>query len=62
MSANLIQSYSRSDCEVVLQTVFDEVYLSLEQAIPCGLITNELVSNSLKYAFPDRAQGIITLT
>ena len=61
LSANLIQSYSRSDCEVVLQTVFDEVYLSLEQAIPCGLITNELVSNSLKYAFPDRAQGIITL-
>ena len=61
LSANLIQSYSRNDCEVVLQTVFDEVYLSLEQAIPCGLITNELVSNSLKYAFPDRAQGIITL-
>ena len=61
LSANLIQSYSRSDCEVVLQTVFDEVYLSLEQAIPCGLITNELVSNSLKYAFPDRTQGTITL-
>ena len=61
LSANLIQSYSRSDCEVVLQTVFDEVYLSLEQAIPCGLITNELVSNSLKYAFPDRPQGTITL-
>ena len=61
LSANLIQSYSRSDCEVVLQTVFDEVYLSLEQAIPCGLITNELVSNSLKYAFPDRVQGTITL-
>ena len=61
LSANLIQSYSRSGCEVVLQTVFDEVYLSLEQAIPCGLITNELVSNSLKYAFPDRAQGTITL-
>ena len=61
LSANLIQSYSRSDCEVVLQTVFDEVYLSLEQAIPCGLITNELVSNSLKYGFPDRSQGVITL-
>ena len=61
LSANLIQSYSRNDCEVVLQTVFDEVYLSLEQAIPCGLITNELVSNSLKYAFPDRPQGTITL-
>ena len=61
LSANLVQSYSRTDCHVVLQTVFDEVYLSLEQAIPCGLITNELVSNALKYAFPDMGQGTITL-
>ena len=37
------------------------MYLSLEQAIPCGLITNELVSNALKYAFPDMGQGTITL-
>ena len=61
LSANLVQSYSRTDCHVALQTVFDEVYLSLEQAIPCGLITNELVSNALKYAFPGMDQGTITL-
>lgn len=61
LCANLIQSYSRSGCEVVLQTVFDEVYLSLDLAIPCGLITNELVSNSLKYAFVGKEQGTITL-
>ena len=36
------------------------VRFSLDQAIPCGLILNELISNSLKYAFPaDRGGEII---
>jgi PAS domain S-box-containing protein len=61
LSANLVQSYSRSGCDVTLQTVFDEVFLSLDQAIPCGLITNELVTNALKYAFPNRECGVITV-
>jgi PAS domain S-box-containing protein len=36
-----------------------EVYLSLKQAIPCALIVNELITNSLKYAFADRKHGKI---
>ena len=31
--------------------------LDIDQAIPCGLIVNELVSNALKHAFPDRRHG-----
>lgn len=58
---NLIQSYAPKDCEIILHTEFDSIYLNLDQAIPCGLILNELVSNALKYAFPDRDKGNLTL-
>jgi two-component sensor histidine kinase len=36
--------------------------LSIDRAIPCGLIMNELISNSLKHAFPDNRDGQITVS
>jgi two-component sensor histidine kinase len=44
-----------------LKTDFDQIYLNLDQAIPCGLIINELVSNATKYAFKDKPKGVILL-
>lgn len=38
-----------------------EVSLGLDTALPCGLIINELVSNSLKYAFPDDRDGCVSI-
>ena len=61
LSTNLIHSYSTPDCEVTLQSAFEDVYLTLDQAIPSGLIVNELVSNSLKYAFKGRKRGVVFL-
>jgi two-component sensor histidine kinase len=49
---SLFDSYSVDADNVRLVTEIDDVTLDLDQAIPCGLMVNELVSNSLKYAFP----------
>jgi len=38
--------------QVEIQIQVDDVTLEIEQAIPCGLMVNELLSNAVKYAFP----------
>ncbi len=52
LSSNLFRSYSAG--RVNLRTQVDDILLGIDTAIPCGLIINELVSNSLKHAFPEK--------
>ncbi|MCC5929212.1 MAG: tetratricopeptide repeat protein [Cyclobacteriaceae bacterium] len=40
----------------------ESLELDVDRAIPIGLIVNELITNSLKYAFPYQRMGIITIT
>ncbi|MCF7920354.1 MAG: tetratricopeptide repeat protein [Candidatus Cloacimonetes bacterium] len=39
-----------------------DIFLDINNAIPCGLIINELITNSLKYAFRDRTEGKIAIS
>jgi len=43
----------------VIKIKTNGVRLGIDKAIPCGLILNELISNALKHAFPDKRQGEI---
>jgi PAS domain S-box-containing protein len=51
LATHLFRSYGIGFDAVKLTTRFDDVPLSIDAAIPCALIVNELVSNSLKHAF-----------
>ncbi len=61
LAGNLMTSYARRDCRIELKTDLAPVFLKLDQAIPCGLIVNELLSNAMKYAFLGRSEGVVTL-
>ena len=47
---------------VQMNTEVGDIHLPVDQAVPCGLIINELVSNALKYAFPDDRKGSIQVS
>lgn len=59
--SHLFASYGVEAGRIHLDTKLDRLYLDLDAAVGCGLIINELVSNSLKYAFPDEASGTIRI-
>ncbi|MFH1323146.1 MAG: histidine kinase dimerization/phosphoacceptor domain -containing protein [Methanobacteriota archaeon] len=59
--SGLFQSYGISEDKVALNINAENVLLEIDSAIPCGLIINELVSNSLKHAFPEDEIGEINI-
>ncbi len=59
LATNLIHSYSLESAHINLKTDFEKTSLSLDQAIPSGLIVNEILSNALKYAFKAGEEGEI---
>jgi two-component sensor histidine kinase len=54
---SLAMSYGISTNNISLITDVEDVSFGMETAVPCGLIINELVSNSFKYAFPRERRG-----
>ena len=60
--ADLFRSYGIGTSQITLQLVIVDAWLSLDAAIPCGLILTELVSNCLKHAFPNHSAGEISVS
>jgi len=58
---NLFQFFGMKGKGITLTMDIRNVFLAIDTAIPLGLIINELISNSLKYAFPEGRKGEISL-
>jgi PAS domain S-box-containing protein len=62
ISTSVFQSSSIDPKKIKLKTDIEEISISVDQASPLGLIINELISNSVKYAFPDGREGEISVS
>jgi PAS domain S-box-containing protein len=56
---HLIQFYAKKKTSIDVHVEFESIYFGIDIAIPCALIVNELISNSLKHAFPNGRKGEI---
>lgn len=61
LAADLLRSQSVTPEHIQLTIETDEVWLSPEKAVPCGLILNELLTNCVKHAFPAGKAGDIRI-
>lgn len=52
LTESLENSYNKNNIDIIVDV--EDVLMDIDQAITCGLILNELISNSLKYAFPEQ--------
>jgi two-component sensor histidine kinase len=59
LTADLWRAYAVDPTHITLTMTADDLSLSLDVAVPCGLLVNELLTNSLKHAFPDGRSGTI---
>ncbi|HEY9647736.1 MAG TPA: histidine kinase dimerization/phosphoacceptor domain -containing protein [Chroococcidiopsis sp.] len=62
LASSLFHSHTVTPGMVELRTHVDEIFVDIDTAIPYGLLINELVSNAIKYAFPENRAGTIELT
>ncbi len=62
MGQAMLQSFGPPAKHVALKVDMPPIKLDVDTAIPIGLIVNELVTNSLKYAFPDQREGAIEIS
>ncbi len=65
LTNDLMRSYAVNQASITLENNIENIFISIDTAVPCGLIINELISNSFKYAFPnyeaEKKNGIISI-
>ena len=57
--SNLVYTYVKDPEKIRIKTEGSDIHLNMDTSVPCGLIINELVTNSIKHAFPNGMGEII---
>lgn len=61
LSEYIMVSFNADSNKIKFSISGDDISLNIDTAIPCGLIVNELFSNSIKHAFPENSEGKINI-
>lgn len=61
LSEGILDTFNAED-KVKIECAMDNLDLDVDTAVPIGLIVNELLTNALKYAFPEQQTGIINIS
>jgi two-component sensor histidine kinase len=62
MGSAILEGFGSKADHIDLEVEMPEIEMDVDAAIPVGLITNELISNSIKYAFPEKKGGRIKIS
>ncbi len=62
LTGQILHAYGTPEKEIDLALDVEPMNFDIDKIIACGLIVNELMTNSMKYAFVDKQEGKITLT
>ncbi|MBN2544360.1 MAG: PAS domain-containing protein [Spirochaetes bacterium] len=61
LSSLILKSFGLDNKKIKIKINIPDKFFHIDTAIPFGIIINELMTNSLKYAFPDERNGLITI-
>src|SRR4030095_16590836 len=59
LAASVFQAPGLAPHGIALALAIEDLSLSVDRAIPCGLVLNELITNALRHAFPGERTGTI---
>lgn len=62
LASSIFDSYEVDHERIALKTDLESVAMDIDTVTPCGLILNELLTNAIKYAFPEERKGEILIS